>query len=131
MRIMVAFDGSEASLNALDLAKEHARNFKASKIFIVTSLHGDMKEQVTMLEKSEQDLSRAKTSCEDDHIECETEILSRGTSAGEALIEYAVTNSMDEIMIGIQKTSKVGKLLFGSTAQFVILNSSCPVVTVH
>ena len=35
-----------------------------------------------------------------------------------------------EIIVGIVQKSKVGKLLFGSTAQYVILNASCPVVTV-
>lgn len=131
MKIMVAFDGSQASLKALDLAKVHALNFRGAKIFIVTALHGDMKEQLNALEKSEQDLARAKTACEDDHIDCETEILSRGASAGEALVEYALAHDMDEIMIGIRKTSKVGKLLFGSTAQYVILNAKCPVVTIQ
>ncbi|MBT7887657.1 MAG: universal stress protein, partial [Deltaproteobacteria bacterium] len=37
---------------------------------------------------------------------------------------------INEIIIGIKKTSKVGKLVFGSTAQHVILESNCPVVTV-
>jgi len=50
--------------------------------------------------------------------------------AGEDLVKFANENDIDEILIGIQKTSKVGKLLFGSTAQFVILEASCPVVTV-
>ena len=38
---------------------------------------------------------------------------------------------VDLVFIGVEKRSKVGKLLFGSTAQHVILNSPCPVVTVN
>ncbi len=37
---------------------------------------------------------------------------------------------MDEIIIGIEKKSKVGKLFFGSNAQYIILESPCPVVSV-
>ncbi|MFZ1202247.1 MAG: universal stress protein [Desulfobacterales bacterium] len=38
---------------------------------------------------------------------------------------------VDQIFIGIKHRSKVGKLLFGSNAQHVILNAPCPVVTVR
>jgi nucleotide-binding universal stress UspA family protein len=34
------------------------------------------------------------------------------------------------IVIGIVKKSKVGKLFFGSTAQYLILKAHCPVLTV-
>jgi nucleotide-binding universal stress UspA family protein len=37
---------------------------------------------------------------------------------------------VDEIIIGIEKRSKVGKLLFGSNAQYIILEAPCPVVSV-
>ena len=37
---------------------------------------------------------------------------------------------VEEIIIGVRRRSKVGKLLFGSTAQYVILNAPCPVVSV-
>ncbi|MFW6334570.1 MAG: universal stress protein [Desulfosalsimonas sp.] len=48
----------------------------------------------------------------------------------EDLVAYATEQQVDEIVIGIRKRSKMGKLLFGSTAQFLILNAPCPVLTV-
>jgi nucleotide-binding universal stress UspA family protein len=42
----------------------------------------------------------------------------------------AKENEIDQIMIGIRRRSKVGKLVFGSTAQYVILEAPCPVVAV-
>jgi nucleotide-binding universal stress UspA family protein len=48
----------------------------------------------------------------------------------EDLLAYAREQNVDEIVIGIRKRSRMGKLLFGSTAQFLILNAHCPVLTV-
>jgi nucleotide-binding universal stress UspA family protein len=50
--------------------------------------------------------------------------------AGEDLVQLAKENNVDEIIIGVRRRSKVGKLFFGSTAQYVILNAPCPVVSV-
>jgi nucleotide-binding universal stress UspA family protein len=49
---------------------------------------------------------------------------------GEQLVQFAEDQEIDQIFLGIRRKSKVGKLLFGSTAQYVILHASCPVVTV-
>ena len=43
---------------------------------------------------------------------------------------FCVVQNVDMIFIGVRRRSKVGKLLFGSTAQYVILNAPCPVVSV-
>ena len=51
-------------------------------------------------------------------------------TSGEQLVKFAEEQEIDQIFLGIIKTSKVGKLLFGSTAQYVILHAPCPVVTV-
>jgi nucleotide-binding universal stress UspA family protein len=50
---------------------------------------------------------------------------------GEDLVKLAEEKQAEEIVIGIQRKSKVGKLLFGSTAQYIIMNAGCPVVTVR
>ena len=49
---------------------------------------------------------------------------------GEDLVTFARENNVDEIIIGVRHRSKVGKLVFGSTAQYVILEAHCPVLTV-
>jgi len=128
---MIAFDGSDSSDRALELAKTHATAFENSEVFVVTSLEGDTQEQLNHLEKAEQDLSRAKLFFNDAQIKCETELLSQGVSPGEALVDYATSKGIEEIIIGIRKKSKVGKFLFGSTAQYVILQAPCPVLTTH
>ena len=54
----------------------------------------------------------------------------RGLEAGEDLVQIAEEKKVDEIIIGVRRRSKVGKLIFGSTAQYVILNAPSPVVAV-
>ena len=50
---------------------------------------------------------------------------------GEKIVQIAERSEVDLIFISIKKHSKVGKLLFGSTAQYVILNAPCPVVSIN
>jgi len=82
------------------------------------------------IEQAERGLAYAKSLFEDGGIECNTHLLIRGMSPGEDLIEFANENQIDQIIVGVKRRSKVGKLLMGSTAQYVILQARCPVVTV-
>jgi nucleotide-binding universal stress UspA family protein len=59
------------------------------------------------------------------------QLLVTDLTSGEQLVKFAEDEKIDQIFLGIIKKSKVGKFLFGSTAQFVILNAPCPVVTVQ
>lgn len=52
-----------------------------------------------------------------------------GTPA-EAILELADEFDVDAILLGVRKRSPVGKVLFGSVTQAVILDSSRPVITV-
>jgi nucleotide-binding universal stress UspA family protein len=63
-------------------------------------------------------------------VECETHVLIRGLTPAEDIVWYAKEKQVDEIIIGIKKKSKVGKLVFGSTAQYIILEAHCPVLSV-
>ena len=66
----------------------------------------------------------------DKNIACKPVLSVRGLEAGEDLVQLADEHKADEIIIGVRRRSKVGKLIFGSTAQYVVLNAACPVVTV-
>ena len=63
-------------------------------------------------------------------IPYETHLLISGRQSGEDLVKFAEQNKIDEIVIGIRRRSKAGKLLFGSTGQYVILNAHCPLVSI-
>ena len=129
MKIMVCFDGSNSSKEAIRLATEHARAFGAS-IAIVTSMVKGTESEREEIEKVELDLEYEKNIVVNEGVPCETHLLIRGLSAGEDLLRFAGEKKIDEIIIGIKRRSKVEKIVFGSTAQYIILKALCPVVTV-
>ena len=129
MNIMVGYDGSEVAKECLDLAKTHAKAFKGN-VFLVRSMEGGGDVPMRDFDNAERELSDfAETLFKAEGIACEPHLLVRGLTPGEDLVEFAKETEIDEIIIGVRKRSKVGKLIFGSTAQFVILEAPCPVVT--
>lgn len=129
MKILVGYDGSTSAKEALKLARKHARAFNGS-VDIVTSMEKGTEQQQQAIEEAENGLEWAKSVFADKGLECRTHLLIRGLAPGEDLLEFARENNVDEIIVGVKRRSKVGKLLMGSTAQYVILQASCPVVTV-
>lgn len=129
MNIMICYTGSHSSLQALELGIQHAKRF-TGKIYLVASMKkgtaGELEELTRIEEAHQEALEKVKK----EGIDCESRLLVRGISPDEDLVHFAAEEDVDEIIIGIRKRSKTGKMLFGSTAQHVILNAHCPVVTV-
>ncbi|MBW1695725.1 MAG: universal stress protein [Deltaproteobacteria bacterium] len=130
MNIMVCYDGSDVSKDALALAKNHAKAFNG-KVLLVRSMQGGIDLPKREFDKAESELKElAEIFFKRHGIHCEPHLLVRGMESGEDLVQFANEHNADEIIIGVRKRSKVGKLIFGSTAQYVILEASCPVVTI-
>jgi len=128
MKILVGYDGSDLSKRALKLAQQHAKAFGAEVIHVLHSKVTDLPTKQHKLD--EQDMDDVRSSVEKEGLLCETHLLIRNLEPGPHLVEFAQEHAIDEIVIGVKMRSKVGKLLLGSTAQHVILESSCPVVSV-
>ena len=129
MKILVGYTGGTVlDQNVLTLAKQHAKIFNAS-IHIATSIENELEMELGELEQIEGKMASLGNEVRHEGIPCETHVLNRGLTPGEDIVEFAKENAIDEIFIGIEKTSKVGKLLFGSNAQHVILEAPCPVVS--
>jgi nucleotide-binding universal stress UspA family protein len=99
-------------------------------VAVVTSMEKGtegQREEITEIEKG---LEWAKSLFDENEIACDTHLLIRGLSPGEDIVEFAKENEVDEIIVGVKRRSKVGKLLMGSTAQYIILKAPCPVVSV-
>ncbi len=129
MKILVGYDGSNSAKEALSFAKIHAKQFGAG-VDVVTSMEKGTEGQRDEIEQAENGLVWAKSLFEENGIACNTHLLIRGLSPGEDIVEFAAENHVDEIVIGVKRRSKVSKLLLGSTAQYIILQAGCPVVSV-
>ena len=129
MKMLVGYDGFGAAEKALELARHHANAFNA-EIYLLTSLEQGPTLQKDDIEKAEDDLENLKRPFKSDGIRCETDVVVSHLSAGENLVQFIQDNNIDEVFIGVKKRSKVEKLVFGSTAQYVILNAPCPVIVV-
>jgi nucleotide-binding universal stress UspA family protein len=129
MKILVGYDGSDASKDATNTARKYAAALEA-KVDIVTSMvKGTEGEQKEILQ-AERGLEYAKSLFGAENIASETHLLIRGLSPGEDLVRFAKENDVDLMVVGVKRRSKVGKLLMGSTAQFVIINAPCPVLSI-
>ena len=129
MKILVGYDGSKVADDVVKLAHKHAKAFEA-EVHIMTSLEQSAGLKKEDIDKAENKLEKLRTSLKMDEISCEAQTSVSYESPGEDLVRFAKENQVDEIIIGVRRRSKVGKLVFGSTAQYVILEAPCPVVAV-
>jgi nucleotide-binding universal stress UspA family protein len=129
MRILMYYDGTEESKEAISIAKLHGKAFNA-KIEVVSSLPKGGEPQLKEIEERENELEYVKTVFEKENIPCETHLLIRGHEAGEDIIRFATEKNVDEIIIGTEKRTRVEKFILGSVAQHVIYNANRPVVIV-
>lgn len=129
MQIVVAYRGTNVGKDLLNLAAKHTKAF-GGKIHLVTSLPGGEKTTKKKIVEAEENLAEAGKFLEKEGIAYESHLLIRNKTAGEDVVEFSADNACDEIIIGVKSRSKVGKILFGRTAQHIILKAKCPVVSV-
>lgn len=129
MQILVAYRGTNVGRDLLNLATKHAKAFGA-KIQLVTSLQGGEKTTKTIIVEAEENLAEAGKFLDEQGVQYESHLLVRNRTAGEDIVTFAEEKGCDEIIIGVKSRSKVGKILFGRTAQHIILRANCPVVSV-
>jgi len=129
MKILVGYDGSAQAKEALNLAKKHAQAFNAT-VYVVTSLVGENQTSAEDIKQAQEELGYTEEFFSRSGIPVETHLLIRGLSPGEDLVQFAQEHGIDQIFVGVKKTSPVGKILFGSNARHVILHAPCPVITV-
>lgn len=130
MKFLVCYEEADPSAMILKEALAHAKLWNAS-LEIVKTVTRELPLKHKQILEMEQDLENiVKAQIQDEKVSFNTQLVVTQQESGEKLVSFADEQDIDMIFLGIIKRSKVGKLLFGSTAQYVILNAPCPVVTV-
>ena len=129
MKILIGYKGANVGGDLLKLAVHRIQAY-SGEVLIVTSLYGGEQTESNQALEAERNLDKAQEFLDEQGVKCHTHLLVRGNSPGEDIVQFARENDVDEIIIGVKSRSKVGKILFGSTAQYVILKADCPVTSV-
>lgn len=130
MAIVVAIDEkSKRSERVVSFSIEEAK-LRKEKLIFVHSLFGGERTTQKEIDSGEALLKWAEELAKKAGVECETKLLVRGKEAAEDIIEFADEVKASIIVIGVRKRRPAGKVLFGSVAQEVILNSSQPVICI-
>lgn len=139
--VLFPTDFSENSLYALPYAVDMAKTYNA-KLHLIYVIHdiglaiGMDAPQLSLETIYEEIEAEAKGKLEGfgldqrkglNNIAC---VVLRGVPY-EEIIKYAKTHSVDLIVIGTHGRKGVDRVLLGSTAERVVRNSSCPVLTVR
>ncbi|MDY0375850.1 MAG: universal stress protein [Desulfobacterium sp.] len=130
MKILVGYRGLDVGRDLLEIALKHAKAFDG-EVLLITSMKGGERNEKSAYEQAEKNLKDAGQYFEENGVKSDIHLLVRGFEPGEDIVRFAREKNVDEIIIGVKSRSKMGKLLFGSTAQAVILRAPCPVVTVR
>jgi len=138
-RIVVAYDGSDQAIKALNTAIELAKAFN-SKLDVVevvdtaallgmgfAPIPSDVIAQV--YNKAQNDVEQAKKKAQEAGVKDVTSQVLEGDPAT-SIIEYASKNGADLIVIGSRGLSTFKRLVLGSVSSKVVQESRIPVLVV-
>ena len=136
-KILVAIDGSDASMDAADytipISKEYNAELYALHVIRadvdLLGPHETSEFMTRMRNEGEKYLNKVKLNANEKNIQIKTEIISSINIAG-GIVDYAEENNIDLIVIGTRGSSGFKKLLLGSVASHVVTYAHCPVMVV-
>ena len=129
--LMVCYEGTDVSKETLRLAQKYANEWQVGVDVVSTFKREDPLAISEVKEMEEAFHAQINEQFIHSDIPHHAHLLVDIYSPGEQLVKFSEGKEYEFIFIGISKRSKVGKLLFGSTAQYIILNAPYPVITVN
>ena len=137
-KILVAIDGSDASMYAADYAISISKEYNNAELYALHVIRADVdlfgphetsEFMTTMRNEGEKYLNKVRLKANEKNIQIKTEIISSTNIAG-GIVDYAEENNIDLIVIGTRGRSGFKKLLLGSVASHVVTYAHCAVLVV-
>jgi nucleotide-binding universal stress UspA family protein len=141
-RILVAVDGSDASVNASNYAIDMAKKLDAglTVLFIVAPARyidfgyataGTMNEiESTKKKLAQKEVDRVNKKAMEEGVTVKADVLINYFSVVKEIVEYAEKHKMDLIITGSRGMTGFKKMLIGSVASGVVTYAHCPVLVV-
>jgi len=130
-KILVPVIGTEADEEAMRLACRLAKKDK-SKILAIYSIK--IKRSLPLdaeieseIQEAEAVLDHIETVAEEQDYEADTDVL-QAREAGPAIIDEAVEQGADLIIMGIKHKTRFGQFSLGHVVPYVLQNAPCPVI---
>ena len=136
-KILIAIDGSDASMDAADYATAISQRYNA-ELYALHVIHADVDlygphetSEFTrnMRNEGEKYLNKVNVKANEKDIQIKTEIISSRDISG-GILDFAEENNIDLIVIGTRGRSGFKRLLLGSVASHVVTYAHCPVLVV-
>jgi nucleotide-binding universal stress UspA family protein len=145
-KIVIPIDGSKNSMDAADYAVKMAERYD-SEVAIVHVIHMDQTLQLLgiyglhgpdLIKKKIEEarveaqkwFAEISRHAEQRKVRIKTDVIEFPLSVVATIVEYAVSENADVIVIGTRGRSGMSKMLLGSEASGVVTYAPCPVVVV-
>lgn len=125
--VVAGYLPSPEGTTAFERAKDWAQAAGARLVVVNTGRNGDFSHPSFA---SPRDLDAIEAELVEAGVDHEIVQPTDGRPTAEVILGEAFTHQADLIVIGLRRRSPVGKLLTGSTAQHVLLDAPCAVLTV-
>ena len=128
MSIVVGYVATDEGRAALARAVEEARLRGARLVVVGSSRSGSRPEEDA--ERSARDLADVRVELDASGVAYDVHLPTGSADPAEEIIGAAEQAGAELIVIGLRRRSPVGKLILGSNAQRILLDSPCPVLAV-
>lgn len=129
MPVVVGFVPTNEGRAALRRAAEEAL-MRSTRLVVISSSRGGSHLSSDDVARQDAELATVQRELTDAGVDHEVRQLVLGQEPAEDLIAAALEVAADVIVIGLRRRTPVGKLILGSNAQRILLESPCPVLAV-
>ncbi|MEV0495183.1 universal stress protein [Streptomyces atratus] len=127
MTVLVGYVPSPEGEAALRAGVDEART-RGETLLVMNASRGDA--YVDRGFAQQKDLDRVRRDLTELGVDFDIRQVVGGRDAAEEIVELAWSSEVSLVVIGLRHRSAVGKLLLGSSAQRILLDSPCPVLAV-